>query len=83
MLCCLNTSCLGQTLLALLEIKYCTRQTTDLTPYNHALERPTLAQTQPALGMKHTGTLSVIPTGRTQMFMRRLTPLTRINFGFS
>ena len=75
MLCCLNASLLGKALLSLLETKYRARQTTDLMPYNPVLERRTLAQTQPAMGMKRTGMLSVIPTIRRQMFMRRLTPL--------
>lgn len=63
MLCCLNASWLRQILLVLFETKYWAKQTTNLTLYNPALERPTLAETQPAMAMK----LSVILTDRTQI----------------
>lgn len=83
MFCWLNASCLAETLLALLETKYWSRQTTHLSPYSYALGTAQLCTNTVWMGIKRTGKLSVTPTGRKQMFMTRFTPLTRINFGFS
>lgn len=52
MLCCLNASCLGETLLALLETKHRGTQTTDLSPYSHALGKAHLCKNTACYGDK-------------------------------